>query len=250
MILAILAFFALLVALTSGALATTAGTIPDLGADRVKHIQSAIASGIAGLMLLIGVIATKPRGRLLGAVLVAVVAMLSWVPGGFLHALLAQGLVAGAAALCVQVSDSWSREPQLIQDYGWPSLRSLSFLLPALIVIQIALGAAFRHQILGLIPHIVGAMLVAMFILMVGTFVLQQCKQHKTLLLWGRVLMGATFLQVFLGIAAFVVRARPKTSAHGILMTATSHVVVASLLLASSVVLGMHIRRHVTPKVG
>jgi hypothetical protein len=152
------------------------------------------------------------------------------------------------AALCVVLSDAWTREAKPVQDYGWPSLRSLAFLLPVLVLVQIALGAGFRHQLLSLIPHLAGAMLIAMFILTVGTFVLQQCKEHQTLLTWGRVLIGLTCVQLFLGIAAYVGRAVPNISIHAVLAMVTAHVTAASLVLASSVVLGMHIRRNVIPK--
>jgi hypothetical protein len=164
------------------------------------------------------------------------------------HSCLAQTLFAGAVALVVGASPGWSREPQLIQDYGWPSLRSLSISLPLFIAIQVALGAAFRHRLLGLMPHVIGAMLVSLFILIVGSFVLQQCKDHKTLSGAGRTMMVVTFVQVFFGLAVFTVRSMPKQESGAILTIATAHVVTGAALLAASVVLGMHIRRNVVPK--
>ena len=165
-----------------------------------------------------------------------------------LHALIAQMLIAGAVGCMVALSRSWSEPPRLMQDYGWPSLRSLSVSLPTLIGLQVALGAFFRQGMLGLMPHVIGAMLVSMFILMVGAFVLQQCKDHKALSGSGRRLIVLTFVQVFLGIADFVLRSMPQSAPGIILVLATSHVVIGALLLAASVVLSMHIRRNVTPK--
>jgi hypothetical protein len=249
MILAILIVIALLAALTSGGLATTAAALQLDGWD-TQHRHLATAMATAALLLLVVIAVRHLRLRKLSAALGAGIAAQAILQGGFGHALLAHMLVAGSVALCVALSESWTREPQYIQDYGWPSLRSLAFLLPGLIVIQIALGAGFRHQLLSLIPHVVAAMLVAMFILMVGSFVLQQCKQHHTLMRSGRIMLWMTAIQVFLGIAAFTLRAMPKADANAILVLSTAHTATGSLLLASSIVLGMHIRRNVTPKAG
>ena len=53
--------------------------------------------------------------------------------GGAMHAMLAQSLVAASACLVVMLSPRWAEPPMVIQDYGWPSLRSLSISLPTLI---------------------------------------------------------------------------------------------------------------------
>ncbi len=66
-------------------------------------------------------------------------------------------------------------------------------------------------------PHVIGAMLVTMIILVAGSFVLQQCKEHKTLAGLGRATMVATFVQVFLGLAVFTVRSMPQQSGDVIL---------------------------------
>jgi hypothetical protein len=165
-----------------------------------------------------------------------------------LHACLAQAIFAGTIALIVLSSAGWAAPPQMIQDYGWPSLRSSAVTLPVLVAIQIFLGAAFRHRILGLMPHVIGAMLVAMIILIAGSFVLQQCKDHKTLAGLARATMVVTFVQVFLGLAVFTVRSMPQQSPEAILGIASSHVVTGAALLADCVVLGMQVRRNVIPK--
>ena len=97
-------------------------------------------------------------------------------------------------------------------------------------------------------PHVIGAMLVSMFIMMVGAFVLQQCKDHKALAGAGKHLMAATFLHVFLGIAIFPFRSMSQSAVAWILGLAAAHVATGALLLSASAVLGMHIRRNVTPK--
>ena len=255
---AITAFVGLLSVLVTGALYTTSKTLnsPDLVALWTTGHRHAGEAGATLALLLFGLIAWKqPKvrsaalGMCAGLILQAGLGSMNPGPcGRVLHALLAQTLVAGAAGFIVALSRKWSEPPQLIQDYGWPSLRSLSVSLPTLIWLQVALAVLFRQGIMGLMPHVIGAMLVSMFILMVGAFVLQQCKDHKALSRSGRHLLATTFVQVFLGIAIFTFRSMAQ-SAPGIILTlAAAHVATGAALLAGSVVLSMHIRRNVTPK--
>ena len=244
--------------LVTGGLATTATSLPvpeGLLFYAMLHRQAGEFVGAAMIALFAWISFAQPRLRKLsGGLCFGVIAqgVLGVMPPestfALLHSCLAQILFAGAVALVVAASPGWSRGPQIIPDYGWPSLRSLAILLPVLVAIQVALGAAFRHRVLGLMPHVIGAMLVSMFILIVGSFVLQQCKDHKTLAGAGRTMMAATFLQIFLGLAVFTVRSMPKQETSAILVIATAHVVTGAALLAACVALGMHIRRNVVPK--
>jgi hypothetical protein len=243
MIPALLAVALMLALVATGAIATTE---PGYA---VMHRRTGEALGSALFVLLAWIAFRRPQmrklagGLALGTVLQGA---LGSVP--LAHSLLAQSISAGTVALAVALSPGYARPPQPIQDYGWPSLRSLSVVLPALIAIQVALGAAFRHRLLGLMPHVIGAMLVSIFILVVGSFVLQQCKEHKTLSAAGRSMMVVTFVQVFLGLAVFTVRSLPQPEPSVILAFAAAHVVTGAALLGVSVALGMHIRRHVMPK--
>ncbi|MEP6960633.1 MAG: hypothetical protein ABI995_01040 [Acidobacteriota bacterium] len=263
---AIFAALLVLLILISGAIAATASSltipVPDSFVMNVMLHRTAGEYGGAvaiALFAWLGIAIQHPKGKALAWILclgVAVQGLLGALPAagyaggtlGLLHAFLAQVLLAGSAALVVRASASWSGDPQIIQDYGWPSLRSLSFILPLFVAMQVGLGAAFRQRILGLMPHIIGAMLVSLFILMVGAFVLQQCKDHPTLQPAGKTLMVATFVQVFLGISAFTVRSLPTQETTAILIIATAHVATGAFLLSASVVLGMQIRRNVVPK--
>lgn len=251
MLLALAAALLTFAILFAGALATTAASLPtpvDVIYYSSLHTQAGEYLGAAAIGLLAWIAATRPQVRILAGALAATVALeglLSMMQQPFLHACLAQAVCAGAITLVASSSPS---NVQIIQDYGWPSLRSLSILLPALISIQVGLGAAFRHGMLGLMPHVIGAMLVSLFILIVGSFVLQQCKDHKALAGAGRALMVTTFVQVFLGLAVFTARSMPTQETEAILVTAAAHVATGAALLGVSVVLGMQIRRNVVPK--
>jgi hypothetical protein len=254
-IVAALLCFAVLV---TGGLATTASsmTVPE-GAFSfaLLHRQAGEFLGAALIAVLAWIAFAQPRSRALaGSLCLAAVAQgaLGAIPLGAVaatvHACLAQVLFAGTMALVVVALPGWSSEPQMMQDYGWPSLRSTAVMLPLFVAIQVALGAAFRHRMLGLMPHVIGAMLVSMIILIAGSFVLQQCKEHRILPGWGRATMVVTFVQVFLGLAVFTVRSMPQQSPAVVLGIASAHVVTGAALLAVCVVLGMHIRRNVIPK--
>ena len=260
---AIVAALCALVALISGALATTGATLAQpFSSGIVSAAGHTLAGEIAGTLLLamlIWVAFREQTVRGLAWALCAMVALQGFlgsqalVPGpsnalGLLHAVLAQVLLAGAVAVVIATASAWKRTPEYIGDYGWPSLRSLAVVLPVLVLTQVVLGAAFRQRLAGLMPHIIGAMLVSLLILIVCAFTLQQCPAHTLLRASAKTLMVATFTQIFLGIAAFTVRALPNQDAGPVLGFTGGHVTVGALTLAASIVLSMQIRRNVLPK--
>ena len=113
---------------------------------------------------------------------------------------------AALVAIAVVTSPAWCRGPELVYDYGWPSMRSLAILTPVLVLLQILLGAAFRQKALTLLPHVLGAMFVALVILLESVFVLQQFPTHRALRPAAKTLLGVAFGQVFLGITALIMK--------------------------------------------
>lgn len=253
----------LLAALISGALATTSATLPQPSrtgiASAAAHVQAGTIAGLLAVLLLAWVAVKDAGARLLGWTLIAVLigqGLIGSQPaiGGsvrspaLLHAILAQVLAAGLAAVVIATSPLWKGVPELVSDYGWPSLRSLGTVLPFFVLLQVGLGAAYRHQMMGLMSHIVGAMLISLLILIVCAFTLQQCATHAILRGFAKALMAVTFGQVFLGIAAFTVRAVPALGTGSVLAFTSAHVAGGALTLAGSVALSMQIRRHVLPR--
>jgi len=168
---------------------------------------------------------------------------------GVAHATMAQLIIAGLTLLVFGTSAGWNREQPTIADYGWPSLRSMARALPVFVLLQVVLGAMFRQQVAGLMLHILGAMFVSLYILIVVAFTIQQCPQHSRLSPYAKLLMGLTFTQVFLGIAAFTVRSLPTQETNAVLSIAAAHIVIGALTVGLSIVLGITIRRDMTPKV-
>ncbi len=167
-----------------------------------------------------------------------------------LHAFLAQLFFAATAAVAVFTSADWKRGAELVQDQGWPSLRSLSTVALVLVLTQVWLGAAFRHQAAGLMPHMVGAIVVAIVILMICMFVMQQFPEHRSLRPAANVLLAITLTQVVLGITALTTRmmAPDNTATLPVLLATVVHVVTGALTLACTVVLVIQVRRNVQPK--
>ena len=178
-------------------------------------------------------------------------AILSMMPrtAAILHACLAPLFFAAVVAIAVVTSPAWARGAQLVHDYGWPSNRTLAILSPVLVLLQIALGAAFRQKAATLMPHVLGAMLVALVILMQGVFVLQQFQSHRALQAAAKTLLGVAFAQVFLGITTLTIKSMADETALPVLITVASHVTGGALTLAVTVVLSILIRRNVQPRV-
>ena len=54
----------------------------------------------------------------------------------------------------------WERERPLVADSGRPSVHTLAVVTASATLLQLILGAAFRHKAFGIIPHLMGAVLV------------------------------------------------------------------------------------------
>src|SRR5579885_592461 len=162
------------------------------------------------------------------------------------HACLAQLFFSTTVAVAIFTSRGWRLGPQIVQDYGEPSLRSLSAATAGLILAQIALGAGFRHGALGILPHVAGAMIVSFVILILAAFVLHQFPQHATLRRAAKTLLGVTLAQVFLGIETYFARLGAAEKPAPMLIFTIAHVATGALTLASSIVVAIQVWRNVT----
>ena len=168
---------------------------------------------------------------------------------GIAHALMAPLFFAAVVAIAVVTSPAWSRGHEHVSDYGWPSMRSLAILTPILVMLQILLGAAFRQKALTLLPHVLGAMFVALAILMESIFVLQQFPTHRALRPAAKTLLGVGFGQVFLGLTALIMKSMADDTAIPVVITVAAHVTGGAVTLATTIVLSILIRRNVQPRV-
>jgi heme A synthase len=225
------------------------------------HSTAAFSVGLLTLVLTVWLAASDRRSeaRLLGFLTLAIAALevVAGLPAAqamlphmslILHACLAPLFFAALVAVAVVTSPAWARGPELVHDYGWPSNRSLAIVSPVLVLMQIALGAAFRQKAISLLPHVLGAMFVALVILMQCIFVLQQFKTHGALQAAGKTLLGVAFAQVFLGMTALIMRSMAEETARPVVITVASHITGGAITLATTLVLSILVRRNVQPR--
>lgn len=164
------------------------------------------------------------------------------------HACLAQLFFSTTVAMALFTADWWLRGPiTLDEDPRFP-IRGWSLLAPVCVLGQVALGAAARHKAIGSIYHIAGAPIVTGVILWVSLRILLHYARNRELLLASTTLLGITFCQVFLGIAAYMSRIAyaDEVQPMPLMVTFTVlHVAVGALTMAASVALAILVRRNV-----
>jgi heme a synthase len=165
------------------------------------------------------------------------------------HACLAQLFFSTTVAMALFTSASWQRGPEPVNDYGWPSIRTLGIVTPAAILAQIALGAGFRHRAIGVMPHVIGATVTAIVILTTCAFVLHQFAAHAALRNSAKALLGVTVAQLALGLAAYFAGSSGETPQLAAIILTVSHVATGALTLAAGVVLAIQVRRNVHERV-
>ena len=165
------------------------------------------------------------------------------------HACLAQLFFSTTVAMAVFLSREWTEQaPQVVFDHGWPSLRTVAVAVPALILAQLLMGAAFRHRAAGIIPHVVGALIVTGAVFTFGISLVTHHASHKGLSRAGWAMMGVVFVQLFLGIGAYWARAKAETFAQpdaALVVATVAHVAVGALALASAVAGALEVFRSV-----
>jgi heme A synthase len=160
------------------------------------------------------------------------------------HALLAPVVFSLIAAIMVMTSNEWQGTPQLVKS-DWKRLLPLGTAVPVLLVLQVALGAAFRHNAMGVLWHIVNGLVVLAAILVTGIFVLRQYPEHPSLRPAALALLIITGVQVLLGFTVYMVLLISAENNIGLIITGVIHVANGSLTLAASVALAMQMHRNI-----
>ena len=166
-----------------------------------------------------------------------------------LHACTAQAFFTLTCCIALFTSRGWKRPAPSIPNAA--SLRGLVLAMPICVFVQLALGAAYRHKVLGLVWHVGGAMAVAGIVFFVGVFALLQLRELSALRNWTIAALVVTGTQVFLGVAAYMSRVAtagdPQPMPIMVLFT-VAHVAVGALTLAVNTMLAIQVRRLVQPE--
>jgi len=197
---------------------------------------------------------TRPWMKRLGLIAVLAVAALAALglsptpAAGIVHACAAQSFLALTFLLALFTSKAWQAAPLAVPDGGWPSLRSLAWITPAVVLLQVALGASYRHKLLGVVPHIVWAFAAGIIIMMFATFVVTLSQSSRPLRHTAIWLLALVCVQVMLGIAAFVVRLNSAgPSDLWMILTTVTHAATGSLVLGCTTLLSAHVLRNLMP---
>jgi heme A synthase len=169
---------------------------------------------------------------------------------GFFHALFAQCLL--SIVVAATAGAYASNEPvEMLEDSGRPSLRTLALVAPHLTLLQVVLGAAFRHGLMGVLLHILNALIVAIVTLVVCMLVMRQFPSHPPLKQPALALAIVTGVQVMLGFATFTFLLIGSANGSGaLLILSAGHVSTGAVTLAASVLLAIQVRRNLRRQGG
>jgi cytochrome c oxidase assembly protein subunit 15 len=165
------------------------------------------------------------------------------------HACLAQLFFSTTVAMAIFTSKWWLEGPTPVEEDPKSPIRGLSLAASLCVLGQLALGAAARHKAIGSIYHICGSPIATGVVLWVSLRILLHYARNRELRVGALTLIGITFAQVFLGVAAFMSRVAYAEAVQPmpIMVTFTVlHVAVGALTMAASVVLAILVRRNLT----
>lgn len=245
-----LAVFAALLALLSVATGAVVTNASKPGAAAMLPPAVHRTTGELALVLLLAVAAgvfaspamRQVRGAVIGAVALGAAAGFSYsVP--VLHALSAQLFFGAMACIVVMTSESWERPADKADVSAWPVLAKLANAAPVLVVLQISMGAAYRHKAMGVLPHMGGAMVVALAMLGLSVFLLQNFPHHNSLRTAAVTALAVTLTQISLGVAVFVMGLLEFDVTTVGLISAIAHVSTGALTLGAGCLLALQFRR-------
>jgi hypothetical protein len=261
----VVALFALIV-VGSGAIVTSSKeTIASGNSARVEtpagvNVHPVLGEGLAALSVaLAAALWLSKRGLLATLAMVLVVLSAADVLVVFsqtvdadravLHAWLAAALFAALSTIVLFTSAYWEQKPELVGDQGLRFLRPLAISTPPLVLIQIVLGAMYRHKLTNVFWHMGGALLVSLATLVGAMVVIQQYPAHRALKNSATALMSIVLTQVAFGVAAFTLQLLDTGNALALELATVSHVVVGNLTLAASLVFAIEVQRSVRGSV-
>lgn len=167
------------------------------------------------------------------------------------HALVAQSFFAVVVAIVVFTSRSWSSFHEVKADAGNLPLRKLVAASVGAVLIQLVLGAGFRHQAFGIIPHIFGAAAVTLLITATAVLVMRRHKGDDYLARPGKLAVALLVVQLVLGVSAYLARlgsAGDPQPLEPMISLTVAHLVIGGLILATMVVLALRCYQVIAPR--
>src|SRR5712692_2335787 len=166
------------------------------------------------------------------------------------HATLAQLFFSNVIAIAFFTSGWWQSEILEMEDPGTPRLRSLTIWTVAAVFLQLILGAAFRHKGFGIIPHLIGAVIVTMLVFMTAGALKRRFSNAQPLRKCARFLHILIGVQLLLGAGAWWSRVDAARFPQPITIMVTLtvvHTVTGALLLATTLMTALVSYRMLRP---
>ncbi len=166
------------------------------------------------------------------------------------HACLSHLFFASAVSLMVATSPAWETPAKTVADTGSPSLRTLGLVVPAVVFLQIFLGAIYRLVNLPVWPHLVGSLIVGCLLLYTGMVVLESHGHLPALKKAAQFLIGITVAQLTFGLGAFLGRVMAgdgMTPEWWMTAARTLHVATGALTLGAAVAYALQVFYYVHP---
>ena len=266
--------------LTAGALVTNndAGdSVPDwplayhslipplVGGIRFEYSHRVVAGIVSIMTLVLAIWITardrRPLAKRLGWIAVALV-LAQAILGGIrvlegdpivsatAHATLAQIFFITLVGITLYLSPWWQSDLPQFEDSRSPRATALAWWTTAVILVQILLGAAFRHGALGITPHLVGAGAVTVMIIWTGRVVKSRFREVPDLrrrVMWLHMFFG---IQILLGFAAWWAMTSGIAAVQPTFLFVTltaAHVIGGALTIAASVLLALTCQRLTRP---
>jgi heme a synthase len=154
------------------------------------------------------------------------------------HAALAQFFFCTLVALVLFTGSWWQSDLPAVEERGRPTLRAVGIATVTIIFLQLILGAAFRHNAFGVLPHIFGAGVVTAMVVWTATIVFTRYGDIAPLRRAAKLLVGLLGLQLCLGVAAYwaVLYQQQLPQPYPLPVAITvAHVVNGALTLATAV---------------
>jgi len=170
------------------------------------------------------------------------------------HAALGQTFFCVAVAIAIFTGRNWVEQaPQLHEDEHRPTLFTLSLLSIFILYVQLLLGAMFRHHGMSWWPHLLDAPLVAIILTWTALRALTQYSKIPAVRRPAMLVIWLLIAQLCLGFVAFITRVAWGHDAvqpeFPMVASTVAHVAVGALLLATTVILAIQVRRHVPATV-
>jgi len=240
---------------------------PLIGGIRFEYAHRVLAGVVSVLTLVLAVWLAfserRPLARRLGWTALGLV-LAQAALGGFrvlegfpsisatAHATLAQIFFITVVGLSLYLSPWWQSDLESLEDHGSPRLRALAIWMTASILVQLVLGAAFRHGAFGIVPHLVGAGVVTVLVMWSGVAAKRRFRTVRDLRR-STILLQAFFgIQILLGGAAWwaVTAAADEVQPTFVYVILTvAHVLGGALTLAAAVIFTLTCFRRIASAV-